>query len=136
LDIDEELNLVEIKIDYVRKVTSFMKQVLYPEHNVTDADIVMLNYKVIAEKYESIVMPVVFNDFTMVELQEILTYTYNKNLAIELEYIYNAAQLFSKQAYSDLKDNTDKLILIGYWQQYMRSSKFIPNRCKKEWLSN
>ena len=33
-NIDEELNLIEIKIDYVREFITFMKQVLYPEKGV------------------------------------------------------------------------------------------------------
>ena len=136
-DIDKELNLIEIKINYVREFTTFMKQVLYPEDNVTDEaiDRYMLNYKMVAEKYESIVMPVVFNEFTIFELQELLKYSYNKNLAIELEYIYKAALEFTKLSYRDLKHDVEKLIMIGYCQKFSKNSQYIPETCKPEWLS-
>jgi len=136
-NIDEELNLIEIKIDYVREFITFMKQVLYPENNVTNEaiDKYMLNYRIIAEKYESMVMPVIFNDFTMEELQKILSYSDNQNLAIELKFIYEGALLFSKQAYRDLKDSTAKLVNIRLCQDYTKSSKYIPSYCKEEWLS-
>jgi len=137
-NIDEELNLVDIKIDFVRKLTTYKEKVLFPEDNVTDSQIdrYMLKYKTIAKQYEVMVMPILYNNFTIKELKKILKYASSKILAIEVEYIYKASHEFSKQSLKDIKENMKEFMNIRLCQNYKKSDKYIPKDCKEEWLSS
>ena len=136
-NIDKELNLIEIKLDFTRKLTVFQKQILYPEDNVTDAQIdeYMVKYKSAIEEYESMLMMILYSEFTMEELKEIFKQASSKILAIEVEYIYKAAHEFFKQSLADMKNNIEKLAPIVICQEYTSNSRYIPDTCKKEWLA-
>jgi len=136
-NIDTELNLVEIKIDFARKLKVYKERVLYPEDNVTDAQIdeYMVKYKAAIEEYESMLMPILYSEFTMDELKEILKHASSKILAIEVEYIYKAAHEFLKQSLADIKEDYKRLIMIGYCKDYPNKRGYIPDNCKKEWLA-
>jgi len=137
-NIDKELNLLEIKTDFKRSFMEYKYQTVYPEHNVTNKSIdkFMTEYKLGMKKYEAILMPVLYSDFSMDELKEILSMASSKILAIEVEYIYKAILEFTKLSYMDLKKDYKRLAMISYCQRFSTSSAFIPEDCKTEWLND
>lgn len=135
--IDKELNLVDIKVNNANKIIILQRQVLYPKDNITDEMIIktMKRYKKTTERYESMVMPVLFQDFSKEELKKILEYASNKILAIEVEYIYEAALKFRLETLKDMKSNLKKLATIKFCQDYPNKRGYVPATCKPEWLS-
>jgi len=137
-DIDKELNLIELKVDWQRNFIFFQKRVLYPDNNFTDAmiDRAVEIYKKKMKEYEPKLMSVLFYKFSEEELKEILKYASSKILAIEVEYIYKAILEFTKLSYMDLKKDYKRLAMISYCQRFSTSSAFIPEDCKTEWLND
>ena len=137
-NIDKELNLLDIKTDFKRSFIEYKYQTVYPEDNVTNESIdkFMIEYKLGMEKYEVILMTVLYSDFSIDELKEILSMASSKILTIEAEYIYKAILEFTKLAYMDLKKDSKRLAMISYCQRFSTSSAFIPENCKTEWLND
>jgi len=136
-EIDRELNLVKIKVAWQKEFMYFKHRTLYPDKNITDEMInnVLERYQTTAKKYETMLMPVLFQDFSIKELKGILRYASSKLLSIEVEYIYKAVLEFNNLVYSDLKRDVEKFIMIGFCQEYPDERGYTSSRCKKEWIN-
>jgi len=136
-NIGEELNLLNLKVDWEKRFTIYKAHKLSNNVRITDATIekYIKRFRIIEKEYETMLMPVILQNFSQEELRMILRYASSKILAIEVEYIYNAAFEFSKLIYTDLKKDTERLIMIRFCQDYPTDRGFIPEDCKPEWIN-
>jgi len=133
----EELNLIDMKVNYIKEFALFKYQSVYPEKNVTNEMInrLIIKYKTNIEDHEHKSLVVLLYNFSEENLEKLLDIESNKTLSIELEYIYKASITFSTQSYLDLKNNFKSLIIMRSCQDYTIKSKWYPKDCKLEWLS-